>query len=456
MDNAPDREFNTNSDPLVDKPSSSGRQVNRRSLLFARACLLIALAGAVYLGYASIKGGGIAGCGPESGCNKVLSSRWAYWLGLPVSIPAAGFYLLLLLKVGGIGKNRTFPRLEAFEHAGVRAVRMILARRRKATPQHATKRAERSDLEWLPLISLGMMVIAAAIWFVLLQFIVLRAWCKFCLVTHFSAVAAALVVLFEAWRVTGARKKSGGSTVAPRNWITALLAASLGLASLISGQTLVKRQLFAISPFQNAVGWSAKQIRLHNGAFLLDPEELPKLAAQPATNYILSLFDYTCSHCRALHPVLKQAQQKYGSLLGIVSLPVPLDAACNPLILVTAPANQDACEFARIALAVWHANPKAFAEFDDWALSTSNTPLLAEMRAKAEFLVGKPALDREMKSSWVARQIKIDVALYQANARAIGDARLPQLILGDMITHGEITDLQELSQLIEQNAPVNR
>ena len=42
----------------------------------------------VYLAYISLAlGSGVPGCGQDSGCEQVLSSPWAYWLGIPVSLP---------------------------------------------------------------------------------------------------------------------------------------------------------------------------------------------------------------------------------------------------------------------------------------------------------------------------------------------------------------------------------
>src|SRR5271169_6325729 len=64
-------------------------------IICARALLVIALCGAGYLAAVSLHDGPVAGCGAESGCNKVLQSRWAYWLDIPVSVPALLVYLAL-------------------------------------------------------------------------------------------------------------------------------------------------------------------------------------------------------------------------------------------------------------------------------------------------------------------------------------------------------------------------
>ena len=59
----------------------------------AQVLLAVAALGAGYLALVSLTSGSLAGCGPESGCSKVLQTRWAYWLGVPVSIPAVFAYL---------------------------------------------------------------------------------------------------------------------------------------------------------------------------------------------------------------------------------------------------------------------------------------------------------------------------------------------------------------------------
>src|SRR5262245_26443705 len=54
-------------------------------LLAIRSLLAVALACSAYLAFLSLTGGKAVGCGPESECDKVLASRWAYWFGIPVS-----------------------------------------------------------------------------------------------------------------------------------------------------------------------------------------------------------------------------------------------------------------------------------------------------------------------------------------------------------------------------------
>jgi len=71
-----------------------------------------------------------------------------------------------------------------------------------------------------------------------------------------------------------------------------------------------------------------------------------------APKKMAKLFDFTCHHCRDLHHLLSSFRAKHSNELAVISLPLPLNADCNPTVKRTQPAHVDACEFARYALAV--------------------------------------------------------------------------------------------------------
>ena len=84
-----------NRSTTVAPPAGGGA---RLGLLRLAQCLLLpALGISLYLAYQSLSGGGIAGCGAGSDCSTVLTSRWAYWFSLPVSVPAALVYIAVLV-----------------------------------------------------------------------------------------------------------------------------------------------------------------------------------------------------------------------------------------------------------------------------------------------------------------------------------------------------------------------
>lgn len=390
----------------------------KQRLWLARVCLLLALCGAGYLATVSLTGGAPAGCGPGSGCDRVLSSRWAYWLGFPVSLPACAAYVCLFAATLTLRKTGSL------------------------------KMQRRS---WQGIVALSALVLGAALWFFLVQWFVLNDWCKFCLATHASAAGAACLLLWATRRSWRGLTGSNSVLLNRRDVFLSLCIAVLGLTLLVAGQVAVKKRLYVLSPLSGHLFSASGQVSLHHGRFKFDLDELPHLGSSSATNFIVSLFDYTCSHCRVLHPLLRVAEQRYSGQLCIISLPTPLDSDCNPLILLTSHANANACEYARLGLAVWRARREALREFDDWLFASASPPPLDQARAKAEELIGKLALDRALGDRWVARQLQADVALYEANARAIGDARLPQIVVGDVVMHGAVDSVQDLLHLLEQH-----
>jgi uncharacterized membrane protein len=395
------------------------------SLQGARVFLFIALLGAGYLAFASMSGEGVEGCGPGSGCNYVMSSHWAYWMGIPVSFPAMAVYLSLLITTWTGGQT------------------VALGDRRRT---------------WFVVVSLGGLIVLAAGWFALLQYASIKHWCKFCLATHASALVAIGLLIRSA--LDGSQPASASAQGKPfRSPLFALggLAAVFGLAILIIGQLAATKSRYTVAKMPpGALGANFRTFSLYNSQFDLDPDELPLMGSPSATNYIVSLFDYTCSHCRRLHPVLRDAVRSCSGRLAIISLPVPMDAGCNPLIHKTARGNANACNYARLSLAVWRARPAAFAEFDDWLFASDRLPPLDQARAKAEQLAGKETLAQALGNSWGRRQIKSDVELYMAGSRLLDNNRLPQLIFGDIATSGSIDTTDELMRLINRHATLNR
>jgi len=388
----------------------------------ARIGLVLAIGGAGYLASVSLQAGGVAGCGPGSGCDLVLSSRWAYWLGIPVSLPAAALYSILLattwrLRPGRDPKNRFRP----------------LA------------------------IALCTVVVAAALWFIFLQDAVIQSWCRFCLATHASAFFSACWLLAP---LLGSRRSpAGGETVPPTGGAlkVGLVFGLVGTTVLIGGQFVVlERAGYVLVPLSLGGRAPKGQLTLDSGRFGLDPDALPGMGPASAQGFVVGLFDYTCTHCRRLHPLLKEAQAHFAGRLTFIMLPVPLETGCNPMIPLTDPANRGACEYARLALAVWRGRPDAFRGFDDWLFDSAGLPTLPEARMKAETLLGKTALEKVLSDPWVGRQIDEDVRLYIATSQATNSLRLPQLIFADAAVSGSVDDAAELERVIGERAPLIR
>ena len=292
--------------------------------------MLVATAGAGYLAWVSIHNGPVAGCGAESGCSKVLQSRWAYWLDVPVSIPALLAYLALL------GST------------------VLLQKKPSPDDQRGS---------WAAIIILSLVVAGAALWFVSLQVFVLKSFCKFCMTAHVCGFLAALICLkhipFAADPATPMWTPGSGKRGVPWSAMPLLIVLGLcGVGVLAGGQLLFRKELNVVKVLPLGAGLTTqggattgylaqaqalaaqyhsadlpnsqlvapRVLSLYSNKFQIKLDTVPMMGPPDAPNIIVCIFDYTCPHCREMHPILAQAQQRFGNRLGIVCLPLPVSA----------------------------------------------------------------------------------------------------------------------------------
>jgi protein-disulfide isomerase len=208
------------------------------------------------------------------------------------------------------------------------------------------------------------------------------------------------------------------------------------------------------APLPQAAYSTSKTPRLvttHNGMFVYDLSQLPVLGSPSAANVVISLFDYTCHHCHTMHGQILEALQQLSNQVAIVNLPMPLDAECNPAIYRTHRTASNACNYARLGLAVWRAAPEQLAKFDAFMFSKMPQPPLAEANTFAANLVGADKLGRALMDPWVAEQLKRDVSIYQTNIAVLHNGAMPQLILGSKVSAGVLNSTADLIKLIREN-----
>ena len=136
--------------------------------MIARFFLCIAIFLACYLAYTSLTSETIAGCGSEKSCGLVLSSKYSRLLGMPVSILGAGIYLSLIMA--------TLPSL-------------------------FSKIRISSFLRFCVLLLITMIPFAA-LWFGIVQLVLLKAFCPWCTATHIVATIGTFLVykgMKKAW-----------------------------------------------------------------------------------------------------------------------------------------------------------------------------------------------------------------------------------------------------------------
>ncbi len=422
-------------------------------LLWVRGLLTIAAMGAGYLAWLSIHNGPAAGCGPGSGCNAVLQSRWAYWLDLPVSVPALLVYLALL------------------------GMTVLLQKRPSPDEQRGS---------WAAIIFLSVSVAGAALWFVGLQVFVLKAFCKFCMTAHACGFTAALLCLknipLAADPDTPMWAAGSGKRGVPRSAVFSLVLIGLaGVMVLAGGQMLFQKERNVVkvlpvakntatprrknhyttpelaSPSTNLPASpngrliAPRTLSLYSNEFVIKFDDVPMLGSPDSPHIIVYLFDYTCSHCRAVHPLLVQACQQLTNQLGVVCLPLSLSPRCNPFIpRRMSHDNADSCEYARLGLAVWRAKPKAQRQFDDWMFATVEPPPLEQAQEYAAQLVGADKLKSALADPWVQQQLLTDCRLHRTNWLAVDSPLMPQIIMGDAVSSGPLNSVGHLMILLNR------
>ena len=364
----------------------------RASQTLGLCCIAVALSISLYLAWNSVTGANVAGCaGTGTGCQSVLSSKWGYVLGLPVSLTGLPIYgALLLLSL------RSCPRFRLLINA------------------------------------LSLLIVGAAFWFATVQIVILQAFCPWCCTTHAFAVSGTLLLAFS--------RRSAPSPSRP------LVASSLAFAAL--GAMIVFQSL-GTGPDQSqrlALGSSGAQqgddylLSLHGGEFILDPAELPVLGSPRGRHAVVALGDYTCGFCRKLHGQLQQTVGAYPEgELCVIELPVARDAK--------------AAEIQKLMLSLWKSHPTARATLDQeiYARRISIEP--GAIREAAHALLGEEAVTNSLieHGSWAEEQIALASRVLDANTRITGKSHLPQLIVGDEVNIGASRELSTYVDLFASN-----
>jgi len=362
---------------------------------------------AAYLLHLSLASRGLpAGCGQGSGCEEVLTSRWSQIFGLPVSGAALPVYAAIMVTIFFTG-----PRVSP-------------ARGRRA---------------WSLLIMLAGIVAGSAVWFVGLQFAAIGAVCPWCLAEHgLGLLIAALIVFVSPIARTLAMRASG---------LGVSLVALFALAQTFGGNQPPAVQRLPAGENADTGPGRDRQISVLNGKFELLPHEVPALGSPDAPKLVVVLFDYCCPHCRAAHGYLVNGLTTREGQFAVLLMPTPLNEKCNPFWEHTESRFEHACELARLALAVWRADPKSFAPYDRWLFEPELPRGPQEARRRAEELVGVAALNQAIADPWIDRQIEQNVGAYH-NSQA---ERVPVILSPGMQSIvGRPESEEQLFQLLDK------
>jgi len=193
------------------------------------------------------------------------------------------------------------------------------------------------------------------------------------------------------------------------------------------------------SPVRRLVTVSGNQITL-------DVRQWPLLGKPEARYIFVEMFDYTCPYCRATHQALRGAMERYGDDLAIVALPVPLDGACNRAVTSAIPQHAEACEIAKLAVAVWRVDRKRFTQFHSWLFESAQRRTADEARRYAAELVGENAIAQELSRPYAGMYIARHVELYES----VGSGSLPKLLFPRTTTVGAVESTSTLIDMIQR------
>jgi uncharacterized membrane protein len=388
-------------------------QFRWRWIFTGLSALGLALSG--YLGWHYLTGANLVGCGVESSCDHVLNGRWSVVAGgLPVSGVAAGTYLALLLASFFIGQSAAPPIRQ---------------------------------LAWRAMVALSAAAGGSAAWFIALQAWVIGAFCPYCLATHAVSLILATLVVWQAHSRNGSEGAPvGGPAGLPSSIFRPVL---LGLA--LAGFMAASQVIFPPAPAFRA-GQSQGTLAA------VDPHVVPLIGSPDAACVVNLLFDYECPHCQQVHLMLDEVVRRYQGKVAFALCPTPLNTKCNPFIPRDVPEFADSCELARIGLAVWVADHRAFSIFDRWMYSFESGDRwrprsLAAAKTKAAELVGKAKFDAALGDPWVERYLQASLKIY-GNTIHDGNTAVPKLVFGSRWVIPQPDSVDDLVSILHNSLAV--
>jgi uncharacterized membrane protein len=382
----------------------------------------LGLALSAYLSWHQVAGSSMIGCGGGSPCDQVLSSKWSSIRGmLPVSGLAAGAYMAMLVAIFFIGPATEAP-----------------VRR----------------LAWRAMLVIVGSAAGSAVWFTIVQKWIMRAFCPYCMATHITGLLLAALVIWRAPRQFDDDSTDAQTNPAPQRVIGFLPAIGMALVGLALAGAMAASQVGYTPPAVYRAGESQSQ----NSPPAIDPNTVPLIGSPDAPNVIILFFDHRCPHCQKVHAMLEEVIARYDSKLAFVLRPAPLNSQCNPYVARDREEFKDSCELARISLAVWAADRRAFFAFDQWWFSPEPDQLwrprsLDAARAKAVELVGQEKLDAALADPLIDEFMQTSIRIYGNTVDQTGNS-LPRLVFGTRWVSPEPNTVDDLVKILQDSLAV--
>lgn len=325
-------------------------------------------------------------------CEAVLSHpRWSYVLGLPVSVPAVGLYIVML------------------------AMLFVVSPRR-------SEKSNRIAWWWL---SLGGGAIAiAAGWFIYLQLGVLGKICQYCMIEHVVGLTFAVLIVVHGFRLQ--RLSSPAMLIGA--------AAAGGMITLQLLATPAATRSIVIDPVTKGepyleTGPDIQAVPLAEGQVTLNTSQHPMVGSPAAKHVIVEVLDYTCPRCRLAYEKLEKVMPLLGDDYALLVVTFPINTQCNPHVEYDDPRHADACFLAKLAHALWITDPSQSEALHHFLFRNQKQMTRDMALDKARELVGMRHLEGHRIDPRVDKLLKRDVDL----VNRLGLNRLPGLILRDKV-----------------------
>ncbi len=317
-------------------------------------------------------------------------------------------------------------------------------------------------LAWNAMLVLVGSIAGSAVWFTIVQKWILADFCPYCTTAHVLGLMFAALVI---WRAKVEFRDSPIGTSPPDS------ANVPGATPAISRRIFV--QLPAIGPVLIGLVLAgimagvqvglAPTVVYHGGDSeaalpVIDYRAVPMIGSPEAHSVVLLLFDYQCTHCQQIRPMLDEAVRRSNGRLAFALLPTPLSNRCNPYVPQDIDEFKNSCKLTRISLAVWVAKREAFSAFDDWMFAYESGDRwrprsLESATAKATGLVGKVKFDSARNDPWIETYLQTCIRTYGETIRN-GNGGVPRLVFGSRWAIPEPNDADDLVIILEKSLGV--
>ena len=143
--------------------------------------------------------------------------------------------------------------------------------------------------------------------------------------------------------------------------------------------------------------------------------------------------------------MLSEALERHKGQIAVAQRPIALNHKCNPVMPKRHKGkSQFACEYAKLALAVWLEDPTKFVEFHNWLMEDEKIPTVTAAKRHAMRLVGWRVLSDGLYSDAVNEMLNSNHEIFAEKIK-----RVPVLIVGNFMVagvHKESADFDRVFQ----------